>query len=81
VGKGWSTLLGIGILSLNLNWITKFLSNCFVHVNLKNGDRDGLDLLQMIHNTHWWWWQSKIKRIAKLQKGMILVLLQSLILA
>jgi hypothetical protein len=34
-----------------------------------NLERDEMDLLHMINNTHWWWWHCKIKRNAKFQSG------------
>ena len=71
VSKVWSTLVRIEILSLNLNWITKGLSNLVCAMKFENCERDGLDLLQMIHITHWWWWNFKIKRIAKIAKWEI----------
>ena len=71
VGKVWSTLERIGILSLKLNWITKGLSNLVCAMKFENCERDGLDLLHMIHITHWWWWNFKIKRIAKIAKWEI----------
>jgi hypothetical protein len=39
----------------------------------ENGERGGLDLLQMIHITHWWWWNLEIQRIAIFVKCEIVV--------
>ena len=46
--------------------------------NLKKCERDGLDLLPMIHNTQGWWWNFKNKRIAKLLKVRLLPITKSL---
>jgi hypothetical protein len=37
----------------------------------ENGERGGLNLLQMIHITPWWWWHGGIQQFAKMAKWEI----------